>query len=253
MKNKLFIILSFTVGFASAWGLYGLTHRNNSYTKVTNLRNAYIDSFHYAIDNYCLALSCDKESDNWKACKSMQSICRQFDYIGNEIQLCHCIPQLRNNLMDSISFFLSIIEKQQYKGVVEDALSAISDDESDINENMHLLYAVENFLTYQYVAYNCRHSIGISYAELLNYPQKNTIKLGETYSTQLVFSVTDVIGNSNLLEIDTGNIAKQLVLNEMRFSQKPSTAGHYHHDLILMVPSLFSEKGWTTSVDYDVR
>lgn len=248
--------MAFIIGFVSAWFLHGLTYRSNNFSKIMNLRNAYKDSLQQAIDNYGLALQYDQESDEWKACRSMQTVLQQFDYVGQEIQLCRYTPQLMDNLMDTIAFFLPFIEQQHNKGIISDVLAAIGGDDKDrmsINEDMLLLYSVENFLAYQYVAYNCRHSIGISYAELMNYPQKSTIQLGETYSSQLVFSVTDVIGNRDILEIDTNVCANRLKLDGMRYTEKPLSVGHYHHDLILMVPSLFAIKGWTTAIDYDVK
>ena len=249
--------MAFIIGFVSAWFLHGLTYRSNNFSKIMNLRDAYKDSLQQAIDNYGLALQqYGQESDEWKACRSMQTVLQQFDYVGQEIQLCRYTPQLVNNLMDTVSAFLPFIEQQHNKEIINEVLAAISGNDRDrrsINEDMLLLYSVENFLAYQYVAYNCRHSIGISYAELMNYPQKSTIQLGETYSSQLVFSVTDVIGNRDILEIDTNVCANRLKLDGMRYTEKPLSVGHYHHDLILMVPSLFAIKGWTTAIDYDVK
>jgi len=258
-KNIIIIVLiavSFFLGASLAYIFLQRGENNDSLpqeSQLFSLRKSQIDTFKIDLDNYRSVLSrydIDKEL----------IICNQFVYLYSIFPVVeYNILNRRDNqkiissIIDTVLVVLPSIGKEYLSDNYRTLLLSLTKNTTSDNIKLCYLYFVENSLMNNYLSYVYQNSISLSHAELLNIASKNVIKLGETYRSQLIFSIKDISGNKDLIEITDDTLAKQVVWDGTTYVERPTSTGKIHHDFLLFFSGFYGNRGWETSVDYEVK
>lgn len=249
------IIISFFVGALAYGFLHREGYRDLSFqeNQLISLNKSQLDTFRSDLDNYQLTLSRYNVNDELKICNQMIYLYSYFPVIEYNILHRKNSQKIISSILDTVLIVLPSIKKEYLSDNYKTLLLSLSDKKINDNVKLSYLYFVENSLMSNYLSHVYRNSISLSYAELLNITSKDIIKLGETYRSQLVLSIKDVSGNKDLVELLDDTTAKPVEWNGITFVEKPTNRGKYHHDLLLFLSGFYGNRGWRTSVDYDVK
>lgn len=259
MKKNIIIIALIVVNFFLGALAYYFSQRgeNNDLLpqegQLFSLSKSQIDTFRIDLDNYRSVLS--RHNINREL-----TICNQFIYLYSNFPVVeYNILNRRNNqkiissIIDTVLVALPSIGKEYLSDDYRTLLLSLTKKTTSDNIKLCYLYLVENSLMNSYLSYVYHNSISLSHAELLNIASKNIIKLGETYRSQLIFSIKDITGNKDLVEMTDDTSAKQVVWDGTTYVEKPTSAGKIHHDFLLFFSGFYGNRGWKTSVDYEVK
>lgn len=157
------------------------------------------------------------------------------------------------NLNNSIADYCDMLGVPEKTHYYQEAISSLHSNKSGIIEKKNQLKSIEILLIQDYLSNIYQNSITLSGAQLLSFPEKDTINIGDTYSTNLVFSVYDITGNKMFLELINDTSVRYLSLKGTCFEETPIHKGPYHHDIMLMCAGFYKNNIWQTPIDYYVK
>lgn len=123
----------------------------------------------------------------------------------------------------------------------------------DEKVKLNRLYLVTNDICQYYLENILSNSITLSKAKLISIPENDTIKLGETFHTQLYFTSSDLRNNTDYYEVFSDASLSPLKLNNSIFEECPTSKGAHHHNIMLCYYGLYKMNCWQTNVDYFVK
>ncbi len=249
------IIASFFLGVLS----YGFLQRDKDKYLLSQddhfflLSKSQIDTFKIELDNYRSELSRYNVDKELKTCDQMIYLYSIFPVVEYNIRNQRNNQKIISSILDTVFFLLPSINKDYLSNNYKALLLSIKEKKTSDNVKLYYLYLIENSLMNNYLSYIYQNSISLSNAELLNIASKDVIKLGESYRSQLIFSIKDISGNKNLVELLNDTVANQIVWDGITFVEKPTCRGKVHHDFLLFFTGFHSMRGWEASVDYEVK
>lgn len=227
-----------------------LSYQNH---QVFSFCKSQIDSFNVNLDNYRLVLSRYNIKDELAICQQLIYVYSNFPVVEYNILNHRNNQKIVSAISDTVLSILSSINKEHLTNDYKDLILSLINEKTKDNDKLYCLYLVENLLMNSYLSYVYQNSICLSYGELLNITSKDIIKLGETYRSQLIFSIKDISGNKGFVEMLNDTVAKQIVLDGNTFIEKPTRRGKHNHDFVLFLSGFYGNRGWSTSVDYEVK
>lgn len=221
--------------------------------KMLYLQESFAYNFRVKNLDYAQTLKKYNLKNEYQLNIQIQNIQKSCELLKNGI-LDNDIQQKNINYLNSIiAKFCNLLNLNEKSLTYQNVISSIPTDDSNNESKLSKLYVVENLLIQDYLTYIYSNSIIVSRAELINISQNDTINLGESYSSQLVFSSFDITGNKDVYERINENEIKQININESCYKEKPNKKGHHHHNIMVFYNGFYETKGWETSIDYYVR
>lgn len=221
---------------------------------LLSLQEDYIKEFkNYSLD-YSQIINKYGLKDDYALFESIHNILKEIESVECEIFNNKKVTKsyfedLINNI-DNYCNLLGIPDKSQY---YVKAILSLLNSKSSVIEKKNQLKSVEIMLIQEYMANIYKKSVILSGAELLSFPEKDTIKLGDKFMTNFIFSVYDITENKMFFELINDTSVRHLNLINSKFEETPSRKGHHHHEIMLMYTGFYRNNIWQTSVDYYVE
>ena len=113
-------------------------------------------------------------------------------------------------------------------------------------EKRHTLSLIKIFCLQESINMFGNNATPLSYAKIINYPEKDTVRLGDTYRSQILFSPMDVAGN--IIVLDNGDTIKYGF-----FEEKATKKGWNHHVGKMEILNYSGCSFFDVDIDYFVK
>ena len=113
-------------------------------------------------------------------------------------------------------------------------------------EKRHTLSLIKIFCLQESINMFGDNATPLSYAKIINYSEKDTVKLGDTYRSQIIFSPMDVAGN--VIILDNGDTIKYGF-----FEEKAMKKGWNHHMGKMEILNYSGSAFFNVDIDYFVK
>ena len=221
---------------------------------LLSIQEDYIKEFKNKSLDYSLILKKYRPNDDYALYKSIQNILNEsesieYETFNNKIVTRSYFEDLLNSI-DDYCDLLGIPDKSHY---YKKAVLSLINSKSSVIEKKNQLKSIEIMLIQEFMASIYQNSVILSGAKLLSFPEKDTIKLGDKFMTNFVFSVYDITENNMFLELMNDTSVLHLNLVNSKFEETPSRKGDHHHEIMLMCAGFYRNNIWQTSIDYYVE
>lgn len=254
--KKYFIVFSLGLisGIIILLIIFTIENKSKDNLMLLSIQEDYIKEFKNNSLDYSQIIKKYGLKDEYALYKSIQNILNEsesleYETFNNKNVTKSHFEDLINSI-DDYCDLLDIPDKSQY---YKKAILSLFNSKSSKIEKKNQLKSIEIMLIQEFMSNIYQNSVILSGAKLLNFPEKDTIKLGEKFMTDFVFSVYDITENKMFLELINDTSVIHLNLINSKFEETPSRKGNHHHEIMLMCAGFYRNNIWQTSVNYYVE